>query len=555
MNIINRMQATTELGSNHALVSEALRIAHVGFFEFIVADGSTIWSEEQYRIYGYDPAGPSPTIHEIAARSILPEDKDWLLKKFIAALENLQDYDQEHRLIWPDGSVHWVHTRAHPYFDEKGRLQRYVGTSQDITERKRAEQHARELTADLKATLDAIPDLLFELDQDGRYLKIWAHSPDLLAAQESALLGKTVSEMLPLDAAACVMEVIRDAIEKGYSSGRVIQLDLHQGVKWFELTASLKSVTESSRSTVVMLSRDISERMQALELLSESENRYRRLVENSPDVVYVFSSKRGGVYYSPRAEVLLGYPIEHLYENSFLWNESIHPEDQLAIAEISQARDSENPFSLEYRIRDAVGNWKWVHDRSMRKTVQGDELLIEGLVTDITPFKYHQQQLERAAHYDALTGIPNRVLVADRMKQALAHARRNNVLLAVCYLDLDGFKSINDNYGHNVGDRILVEVARRIDSEIRGDDTVARLGGDEFVILLVGMVRPDECACSLDRLLQAIAQPINVDGRVFTISASIGVTLFPDGGCPEFCVNGIPLLLGHPVLELDGKPV
>ncbi len=149
-----------------------------------------------------------------------------------------------------------------------------------------------------------------------------------------------------------------------------------------------------------------------------------------------------------------------------------------------------------------------------------------GIFSDITLFKQHEKQLERTAHYDALTGIPNRVLLADRMKQALAHSKRNRSLLAVCYLDLDGFKLINDMMGHEAGDKILVEIAKRIEHTIRGGDTVARLGGDEFVILLVGIEQREECTHSLARLLEVISQPIQVGGRSFTLSASIGVALY-----------------------------
>lgn len=150
-----------------------------------------------------------------------------------------------------------------------------------------------------------------------------------------------------------------------------------------------------------------------------------------------------------------------------------------------------------------------------------------GISSDITLLKQHEKQLELIAHYDALTGIPNRVLLGDRMHQALAQTRREHKLLAVCYLDLDGFKPINDSHGHDAGDRVLIEIAGRIGCSLRGGDTVARLGGDEFVILLMGIDNIDACNLSLDRLLQSIGQPIIVKGLSFRVTASIGVALYP----------------------------
>ncbi|GAB4122522.1 MAG: hypothetical protein Fur0026_14530 [Sideroxydans sp.] len=139
-----------------------------------------------------------------------------------------------------------------------------------------------------------------------------------------------------------------------------------------------------------------------------------------------------------------------------------------------------------------------------------------------------EKQLENIAHFDVLTGAPNRVLLADRLAQALARTKRDKGLLAVCYLDLDGFKPVNDRFGHETGDKVLVEVTRRIRETIREDDTVARLGGDEFVVLLVGLQVPEECSGSLHRLLEAISRPIVLKGNTLHISASIGVSLYPE---------------------------
>ena len=151
-----------------------------------------------------------------------------------------------------------------------------------------------------------------------------------------------------------------------------------------------------------------------------------------------------------------------------------------------------------------------------------------GLAVDITESKEHEKQLEHIAHFDALTGVPNRVLLADRLSQALARTKREGKLMAVCYLDLDGFKPVNDSYGHDVGDKVLIEITRRIKETIREDDTVARLGGDEFVVLLVGLQMPEECSGSLNRLLAAIHKPIEIHGKLLHISASIGVALYPE---------------------------
>jgi diguanylate cyclase (GGDEF)-like protein/PAS domain S-box-containing protein len=149
-----------------------------------------------------------------------------------------------------------------------------------------------------------------------------------------------------------------------------------------------------------------------------------------------------------------------------------------------------------------------------------------GVFSDISYLKEYEEELSRVAHYDALTGVPNRVLLADRMKQAIAQSVRDQSLVAFCYLDLDGFKAINDLLGHEAGDHVLVEISKRIQHTLRGGDTLARLGGDEFVVLL-NLERGEDCRHTLDRLLQVLSKPITVMDKASVLSASIGVSVYP----------------------------
>ncbi len=151
-----------------------------------------------------------------------------------------------------------------------------------------------------------------------------------------------------------------------------------------------------------------------------------------------------------------------------------------------------------------------------------------GISTDITTLKEHERQLERIAHFDALTGLPNRVLLADRLQQAMARSRRHGEHLAVVYLDLDGFKRINDTFGHAAGDRMLVEVAARMKAVMRSEDTLSRLGGDEFVAVLIDVGDLHGCEALLQRLLQAAAEPMLLEDDRLQVSASLGVTFYPE---------------------------
>ena len=166
---------------------------------------------------------------------------------------------------------------------------------------------------------------------------------------------------------------------------------------------------------------------------------------------------------------------------------------------------------------------------SSLKDNSGTTLHYMGLFADITQIKKQQHSLEQMAHYDALTLLPNRTLFIDRFNQAIAHADRTKKSLAVCFIDLDNFKQINDNYGHDVGDKVLIEVAERFKLNLRGEDSISRQGGDEFALLLSDVHTFADCEDILKRIRHSLAQPLILDGITHVITASIGVTLYPDG--------------------------
>ncbi|MBY0572078.1 MAG: PAS domain S-box protein, partial [Undibacterium sp.] len=151
-----------------------------------------------------------------------------------------------------------------------------------------------------------------------------------------------------------------------------------------------------------------------------------------------------------------------------------------------------------------------------------------GVFSDISQIKAHEAELDRIAHYDILTGVPNRRLLGDRLGQAILSANRSAQSLAVCFLDLDGFKAVNDKYGHQVGDQLLIGVTHNLRDVLRANDTLARLGGDEFVILLSDITSTVECMQVLDRILTAVSRPVQVEEFEICVSGSIGVSLYPD---------------------------
>jgi diguanylate cyclase (GGDEF)-like protein len=192
---------------------------------------------------------------------------------------------------------------------------------------------------------------------------------------------------------------------------------------------------------------------------------------------------------------------------------------------------------------DTIGHWRGeIRERAPNGELRADMVTFsaiyndEGTITnyvgvfsDIAHIIQQQQALERLANYDLLTGLPNRLLLMDRLGQEIAKTRRNGKYLAVCYLDLNGFKAVNDCHGHATGDRLLEEVALRLKKNIRADDSVARLGGDEFVLLLSDLDEAEDCRPFLERLLREIAAPMSIAGQSIEVRACIGVSFVARG--------------------------
>ncbi|TVQ72754.1 MAG: EAL domain-containing protein [Oceanospirillales bacterium] len=209
--------------------------------------------------------------------------------------------------------------------------------------------------------------------------------------------------------------------------------------------------------------------------------------------------------------------------------DNIHPEDiNRCKTTYGDAFEDRRHFSLEYRMRHVDKSYHWVRtDASPRFDSKGSFIGYIGFCYDISAIKQYQDQLEHVAHYDVLTGLPNRILLLDRLTVAMKQATRRNQLIAIAYLDLDGFKEINDIHGHKVGDHLLIKQAQVMKEVLRQGDTLGRLGGDEFVAILVDLPDKEFCFPILQRLLEVVSLPATIDDAVLQLTASMGVTFYP----------------------------
>jgi|GEM_PF-2438208 len=274
---------------------------------------------------------------------------------------------------------------------------------------------------------------------------------------------------------------------------------------------------------------DITQRKHAEKILRESEERYAAAARGANDGLWDWHLRSNRVYYSPRWKSMIGYEDEEISDRCEEWLDRIHPDDQDRLKqELALHLNSETAhFQSEFRLRHKQGNYRWFRSRGMALRDQDNQpYRIAGSQTDITEYYLAREQLVHDALHDALTCLPNRVLFIDRLAQAIKQYHRHpQEQFAILFLDLDRFKIINDSLGHMIGDRLLIEVGKRLQACLREEDTVARLGGDEFVVLLNTIQDMNHVLLTAERIQQQLKLGFAIEGHEIFTGTSIGIAL------------------------------
>lgn len=274
------------------------------------------------------------------------------------------------------------------------------------------------------------------------------------------------------------------------------------------------------------------ERKRTEEELKISEEKLSSILASIDNIVWSLSPTTGEtLYVNAAAEKVWGRPVAELMRDKDLWLQSVHPDDRERMSNTLKELLEKGALTVEYRIQRPDGEIRWLEDRvKVIYDKAGNPVRLDGVASDITERKKYEASIEYLATHDALTNLPNRTLLADRLSQALAHAKRTERQVALLFLDLDRFKDVNDSFGHPFGDALLQAVAERLQSSVREGDTVARQGGDEFLILLSDLERVEDIEFVAVKILRALAKPFHIDGRELFVRGSIGASVYPADG-------------------------
>ncbi len=300
----------------------------------------------------------------------------------------------------------------------------------------------------------------------------------------------------------------------------------HQWAALVGVALDHEDVWQSLRSQQVSLAESLDREQRLAADIGRSEQRYALAAAAANDGLWDWDLTTGTVFYSDRSLAVLGsttVPATHITA----WLNRVHPDDAAGLRAVIDRQVAGHTDSLDYehRITTDDGDTRWIRCRGLAVTTGGAVTRIVGSLTDVDDRRTLEDRLRRQALYDSLTNLPNRALLLDRLGVAIRRTKRHDrYRFAVLFIDLDGFKVINDSLGHVAGDKLLIGVAERLQSFVRVGDTAARIGGDEFVIVLDDLASTADVPAITRRLQAALAVPFDIGGHLVTISASIGIT-------------------------------
>jgi len=502
-----------------------------GVWDLNPATGEVVFSPAWRRLLGYAPEEVPNTL--AAWRGLIhPEDQSQVRKMFESLLAGADETRQVvYRMRNKVGDYRWVETSAHLMRDAAGRPQHMIGTNADVTEQREMELRLEQLMSALHESeahfrrfFDEAKAVMLLIDPaDGRIL-------DANPAA-SAFYGYAREELLALhitDINQMTQEDVAAEMAQALAAGReqsILPHRLKNGeVRTVEVYSS--PYQYDHHLVIYAIVHDISERVKAERGLREAAT--------------VFEASSEAIMVTDNSGVIRRINQAFTQMTGYTQADAIGQTPRL----LKSDRHDEAFYKSMWERLMAQGRWEgelWNRRKngevfpvwqiiSTVRDEQGRGVGYVSLFIDITQKKRDEDEIAYRANYDALTGLPNRNLLAERLNQALKQARREGSRVAVMFIDLDFFKQVNDTLGHAVGDRLLQLVAERMRMCVRETDTIARLGGDEFVILLMDIDAIAPAGIVAEKLIAQMVEPFTIEGNELHIGASIGITIFPDDG-------------------------
>jgi len=535
--ITEKRRAERALAEAKERLQLALEGSSANLWDTDLRTGEVYLSESWAEFLG-QPRGDTRATVESLAKIVHPDDVKRVRQVQRDAVKGKSsEYAEEHRVQSASGGWIWMLSRGKVVERDAvtGRALRMTGTNLDITERKRAEQASRDAEARYRALIELAPDGVAVFSNGIIEYANPAAARILKASSPKQLMGMKIEDLVhPGDRARLAERLAYLAAGPGVTAFEERRLRCLDGSEVVVETASV-SFLDRGRLVAQSVLRDVTEQRKARALLAEREQRFRDVLEASGEYVWETDAAWRYTFLSERVETLLGYARHEMIGRTpreFMPLGEEQAMDEWFAKRAAHADAHATPFrDLVHRSLSKSGRIVWqsvsgvpVHDAAGKLTGY------RGTGADITARTQAEDRIRFLATRDALTGLPNRVLLADRASQAILAAARARGSLAVLFLDLDRFKLVNDSLGHAAGDALLRAVAERLGATLQRDDTLARIGGDGFVLLWNGLKSSQDAAALAQRALGILARPFTIEGRTLNVTASIGISVYPGDG-------------------------
>ncbi|WP_182102714.1 PAS domain S-box protein [Niallia taxi] len=448
--------------------------------------------------------------------------------------ESVHNHETKRRT--KDGKILNILSSYTPVHNKERKIVGFVAVYNDISELKRREEELTESESMYRLIVENSSNLIALLDNDCTITYLSPSYEFVLGFQQSQHTGKRFIDIVDDESS----EIVKESFDKLFKSKKGQKFETirtHRHIEgesiYFENHLIPICSRDSSKDNceqidnIIVISRDVTDQKRVELALRESDENFRLIAHYSSDLITILDPNGVHLYTSQSHEAIYGYDPSYYIFRSFFFD--VHPEDlPLLHKEFIELFFTKDLRHIEMRKTAKGGEWIWID--AVLNPVLDDDGNIKHIVTvarNMTERKQFQEQLEFLAYRDSLTNLPNRRLFNERLEHAIKRHKREKKTLAVMVLDCDKFKNINDNYGHDVGDMVIQEFAKRISSSIRETDTVSRMGGDEFEILLPDITR-DETEMIAERIIEAVRKPLKIsEEMVINISTSIGISLYP----------------------------
>ena len=530
--VTDKLNSARALSNAKTRLEMALEAGALATWDSDLATGQLSISEGWGEMIGDGPGAQQRSIGEILERIHELDRAPALLESRRAIKGETPAFHAEIRVRTRSGDWKWIASSGKIVArNAQGRALRMTGTAMDIDRRKRAEHAMRDAEARYRMLIDLSPDAIL-LQSNGRIEFANRAAAGMLGLPGAAsLVGReSISLVHPEDRPA-ILERARYLREGPGTSDFLERRMLRSDGSLLVVEGASVSYLERGRLLVQTVLRDISEKVKAREELAEREQRFRDVVEAAGEYVWETNADFRYTWLSSRVESVLGYLQVDLLGR--------RPHDFMPLGEertigerLARHRGRGEPFrGLVHRSITKSGRVVWqsvsgVPVFDARGVLKG----YRGTGADITAKRQAEERIQYLATRDALTGLPNRLLLADRVEQSILNAGRHKGRIAVLSVQLDRFELITDSLGHQFGDAVLRAVAERLSKSLRRDDTLARLGADQFVLLWDGTQEIDDLALVAQKVLNCLAAPIVIEARALNLSASIGIGVFPGDG-------------------------